>query len=489
MANHSPIEYEKLPTILRRYKPEDKIHLAEKYSRIVMKPDDHSNPSKLRKLPLPWELECFVSLALKAEEWKYDPLEEDYFIRIMNGIREADHPELHKREESFDYARWVTLVLSATQFDYMESFWHKLYRFTYYFNYVSEKINMPEEFRKKFGIDYQYLSTFTLALWDVYIAEVEEISSHIKELIEKHPIEVSLLTLDRKDFIAELDKVTSDPVDYIYCLRPSYSYPFVRCDRKTYLPLPHLLIRASTASLMFRLTNGNDRLREIVGKEVLEAYLFHILSSYPEFDQAEGEIQYTKGKLQNQKSVDVMTHIGDQIICFESKSFVPKVALRIFSEEAYTAEVVRLGKAVKQMYEHVHNKFGVEYNPFDVDVKEDKSNIWGLIVISENPYIHLSDVYTEAKNQLNEDINDEDFEWLQGHVGIISLSSLEHQIFSSDDILSVVQRNAQTKSYNDHWFTNVKTKADSVELKTFKKKQTDIVTQKLLALSCAFPDQ
>ena len=104
----------------------------------------------------------------------------------MNGIREADHPELHKREESFDYARWVTLVLSATQFDYMESFWHKLYRFTYYFNYVSEKINMPEEFRKKFGIDYQYLSTFTLALWDVYIAEVEEISSHIKELIEKH---------------------------------------------------------------------------------------------------------------------------------------------------------------------------------------------------------------------------------------------------------------------------------------------------------------
>ena len=110
-------------------------------------------------------------------------------------------------------------------------------------------------------------------------------------------------------------------------------------------------------------------------------------------------------------------------------------------------------------------------------------------MISENPYIHLSDVYTEAKNQLNEDINDEDFEWLQGHVGIISLSSLEHQIFSSDDILSVVQRNAQTKSYNDHWFTNVKTKADSVELKTFKKKQTDIVTQKLLALSCAFPDQ
>ena len=181
-------------------------------------------------------------------------------------------------------------------------------------------------------------------------------------------------------------------MDYIYCLRPSYSFPFVNYKDETYLPLPHLLLRASTTSLMFRLTDGNDALREVVGNEVLESYLFHILSNYSEFENIEKEIIYTKGKLQNQRSADVMTSIGDQIICFDSKFFAPKVALRIFSEEAYAAELKRLGKAVKQMYEQIHNKFGVEYKPFDVPVNEDRSNIWGIVVVSENPCIHLDEI-------------------------------------------------------------------------------------------------
>ena len=51
-----------------------------------------------------------------------------------------------------------------------------------------------------------------------------------------------------------------------------------------------------------------------------------------------------------------------------------------------------LDTIVKQMYEQIHNKFGVEYKPFDVPVNEDRSNIWGIVVVSENPCIHLDEI-------------------------------------------------------------------------------------------------
>lgn len=252
---------------------------------------------------------------------------------------------------------------------------------------------------------------------------------------------------------------------------------------------PRESIRASTSSLMFRLTDGNDELRKVVGNEVLESYLFHLISTCPEFEHIEKEIVYTKGKLQNQRSADVMTNIGDQIICFDSKSFAPKVALRIFSEEAYSAELIRLGKAVKQMYEQIHNKFGVEYTPFDVPVNENRSNIWGIVVVLENPFIPLDDIYAEAARLLKMNLNAAEYEWLKGHVGIVALSAIEYQIFSSEDILSVVKQNASTKCYNDYWFSNMKPTVEFDGMKEFKEKQIDSITQLLLSLSCVVRDK
>lgn len=484
MSTSTSIDYLKLPTILKRYKLEDKLQLAETHSRKLMQPNVHGNPSILRELLLPWELECFVSLSIKAVEWKYDDLDESYFVKVMNAIRDAYHPELKKKEEASQFARWFMMITSATQFDYSESYWHKLYRYAYYFSYVSPKINMPEEFQKRFCIDYQTIMTFSLALWFLYIADVKDVSIGKTEIMEKYPQIVTLLAMTREAFITELDRITTQPMDYIYCLRPSYSYPFICCQNTTYLPLPHLLIRASTTSLMFRLTDGNKELRELIGNEVLESYLLHVLSTCPEFEHIEKEIVYSKGKLQNQRSADVMTHIGNQIICFDSKSFVPKVDLRIFSEAAYSAEIVRLGKAVKQMYEQIHNKFGVEYAPFDVSVNEDRSNIWGIVVVTENPFIPLDDIYSEAARQMKVQLTTEEFEWLQGHVGIVSLSSIEYQIFSSDSILRVIQQNATTKRYNDYWFTDMKATEEYSGLREFKKQQSGVALKLIRSLSC-----
>lgn len=483
-------DYKRLSTILKRYKIEDKLRYAEEYSREIMKPDVQGNPSKIRKNLLPWELECFVMLSIKAKEWKCDNLDTPGFLRIMTVIRNAMHPKLQLKVGSEQFIKWLMMMLSATQFDYEESYWHKFFRFSFYFSYVSEKVNMPEEFRKKFGVEYQCILSFSWALWVLYITDVKSVDIYKRELIEKYPEAVALLSIDRDDYIAELDKITSDPYDYIYCLRPSYSFPFVKYKEEIFLPLPHLLVRAATSSLMFRLTDGNDRLREIVGHEVLEAYLFHILSTYPEFkNQVKQEIVYSKGKLQNQRSADVMALIGDQVICFDSKSFSPKIALRTFSDEACSSEIQRLGKAVKQMYEQIHNKYGIEYNPFDIAINEDKSNIWGLIIVSENPFIKQSDIYFEAAKQLKVPLSEDEYNWLQGHVGIVSLSSLEYQVFSCNDILSIVRQNSISQNFNDYWFAGMKAKRESEEIKLFKKHQSELSVQMLISLDCITHDQ
>lgn len=121
-------DFAKLPTTLKRFNLNDKLQLAEEYSRKVMHPDVQCDPSKIRKQLLPWELECFVMLAIKAKEWKYDSLDQVSFFQIMNAIREAKHPELQKKAENKQFAQWLTMVLSATQFDYEEPYWQKCFR-------------------------------------------------------------------------------------------------------------------------------------------------------------------------------------------------------------------------------------------------------------------------------------------------------------------------------------------------------------------------
>ena len=155
------IDYMKLPTILKRYKFEDKMRYAEEYSRMIMQPDVQCDPGKIRKLILPWELECYVMLSVKASEWKFDDLSQTEFLRIMNSIRQVKHPKLQIKTGSEKFAQWLIMVLAATQFDYEESYWNKIFRFSYYFSYVGDGINMPEEFKRKFGIEYQNILTFT----------------------------------------------------------------------------------------------------------------------------------------------------------------------------------------------------------------------------------------------------------------------------------------------------------------------------------------
>lgn len=484
MDTVTAMEYDKILTVLKRYSFKDKMKYASEYSGKLINPSIRSDTSLLCEQILPWELECFVLLAVKANEWKADNLDNGLFIKIINGIREAEHPKLIQKADHNEFIKWFMPITSATQMDYQEFIWYKLYRYNFYFTYRNSTIDMKEEFNKKFGVYYSDVCRFALALW-VLCSEnkIHNKNDLLIKLIRKFQQTANLFLISREDYIAELDKITVSSFDYIYCLRPSYLFPFIRYDKEIYLPLPHLIIRAATSSLMYRLTDGNSKLRKTIGKEVLESYLLKIIGDSKKFDQIIGEQTYSVGTQTDQKTLDVMTRIGNDVICFDSKSYSPKSALRVFSDDAYDKELTRLGEAIVQVYKHIHDKIGVEYQyNLETTINKDRSNIWGFVVISENPLINMKSIYEEAKKQLHENMSIEEFEWLQGHVGLTSIYDLEDLLFACTDVLPVIQNNAITKQYNDYWLTSRRPLGSCQSIDSFKKQWISIVEEDLLSL-------
>lgn len=96
----------------------------------------------------------------------------------------------------------------------------------------------------------------------------------------------------------------------------------------------------------------------------------------------------------------------------------------------------------------------------------------------------ISDIYANAVKQLNIQLSTDEYEWLQGHVGIVSLSALEYQIFSCDNILAVVQQNALSKNYEDHWFSGMKETREADEISEFKDRQLELSSKLLRSLEC-----
>lgn len=451
---------------VRRYSFNDKMKLAYIHSRKLV---DRLNSTEIVKCALPQEIETFVMISIKKGEWNDNNFTERAFEKCITGIRNYQHPQLFSGSE---FADWFIMLSTATQFDYQTNPIYRLSRFIEYFTYRDNEIDMEAIFQKKFGVDYLTFISPIIYIWFKMIKEShEELSLNelllLKSLYDKT---FSILTLSRNQYIQELDKISTDVHDYVYCLRPSYSWPFIEENGVIYNPTPHLMLRASTNSLMYRLTEGNDALREKIGKSVLESYLYKIIYESGIFSVVLPEQKYGSDQL----TLDVMTSIGDDIVCFDSKSFSPKISIRTFSEEGVKNAIDRLSKSVVQVYNHIHGKFGIEYDYLNVKANSDRTNIFGIIVLSDNPYVHAEKIYSKAAKQLKIDTKSNDYKWMCGHIGIVDISFLEEQLFSRDNFQEALHRNEKSGNYNDHWFSFYEKKKNTI-FPSFMKKNVEIM--------------
>lgn len=445
------MEYSRLLLALKRFSFEEKMRIAQTFSRQTFTSAGVVDIGTLREMPLPWELETFTLFAIKAVEWKSDNFcgkNGRKFEQMIDCIRN-ECPPIMETAEGDAFTTWFLTVTAAVQFEIQEYYPFKLFRFNYLFSFINDKINMPQIFRGKFGCDYYEYSLLGYVLW-LGFSTKDFTQEKFTAIIQHFATPVSHLIISRRAYIEELDVITTDPVNYLYCLRPSYSYPFVEYDGVSYCPLPHLLRRATTSALMHRLTDGDSVLMELIGKEVYENYLFTIINESNIFDEVKSEQEYTLRKMPR-RTADVMARKGNTYVFFDSKSFTPKIAIRTFSQDALDKDIERLADSCAQIYKHIRKRFPVEYCYFDSKPNSPLDNIFGLVIVQENPYIRSHAIYEKAAELLKITTESPEYVWLYTHVGLASIHSVEKYCFSGTDMCTSLHDTCNEGKMSHAW--------------------------------------
>ena len=449
------MDYETLPTVLSRYSFNEKMRVCFYYSKNLMTiPDGILHGDELIGKPLPWELETFLMLAVKNTEWRDDDFcgnNIKKFIKIINCIKDFQHSSL-KCDANFR-ADLFFIVTGLTQFDIQGFLLYKLYRYHYYFTFKNDNIDMNEEFELQFGLPYLEFLKFALYFHSFISAKGVVADGVFKYLYEKYSEVIKVLTLTRKNYISELDEITTNTSDYLYCLRPSYAFPFIQDNNALFLPLPHLIIKSVTSSLLYRLTSGNNMLTNRIGKEVFEEYLFNLVERSSTFDEIYREFEYYNGKSIN-KTIDIMLRKGNDYLFMDSKSTKPFISMRTFDEISIDKNIKVLAKSCVQMYKNLRNEFPQKYNPFKNVNEIQKENLWGIVVILEDSFVMREKIYQKAAEILNIEVNSEEYNWFSLHICVVQLYEIESYCFVGEDIIKYMKRHVEAGRCNDFLLAN-----------------------------------
>lgn len=484
------MEYRKISTVLKRYSFEQKMSIAHEYSIPWVNGVDESLAQT--GLPLPWELETFVLFSVTSREWcnnSFDIKNQHIFSEIITSIRNYKPPKIQAVTGTPMLIKKLLTSVGITQFEIQEKPINKLFRYNYFFNFSNDRIDMPTVFREKFGCSYKEVLSAILGVLLSYSVLKEGLSpKEFAALYRLYPEVINILCIPRDDYISKLSKITSDYRDYNYCLRPSYSYPFIVDNNVIYLPLPHLLLQSITSSLLFRLTDGRNDLQKTIGKEVIEAYLFKIICASKAFDEVLSEKQYSIGHQHNLLTADVMARKNNYVVFFDSKSFSPKSDSRILLDNAIEADITRMADGTAQIYKHIHNKFQTEYDFFEFEANISMDYRFGLVVIKANPHLPLEDIYRCAAGKLDIDIDSPEYVWLCLHIGFADLYDVERFCFTQSDICTVLLNRAASGELYSPWLLELPGNNEDFicrEFKDFADKVYASALESLKEIECA----
>ena len=471
------MDYERLPIILKRYSFIEKMRVLQYYSKLIM---NITGVELISEQPMAWDLETFLLFSVKADEYQNNDFKGKnikQFIKMINCIKKHQHPILINKIGTVKFADFLLIALGSTQFDIQTYNIYKYYRYNYFFTYISDKIDMKQEFYKKFNVDYNSFLELGSILSFFCSLKVNLEPQILRYIVLKYANATRLLILSREEFKEEIDKFSNNIDDYLYCVRPSYIYPFIEYDGLANLPLPHCVPRAITDSLLYRLTDDNPKLRTLFGKNVLEDYLFDIVNKSTLFDEVLKEKTYKK-KRNILKTSDVMCRKNENYIFFECKATVPYAKTRCLDEDFINQEIDKISNYVIQLYKQVYLDFKNMYNFFnDKDVIFDYNNCFGIVVLLEESYIRRELIYNDVAKKLNIDTSSDLYIWIINHIKICNLYDIERYVFTNTDIIKSLKKQLRTNAPYDYVLSNSKTNSmlKNEDVLSFKKDITNII--------------
>lgn len=449
MCNESDLA--KILNLLRDYPFLEKMIMCQTHAQKLME-YDHLEilPNLSKNIVLPWEIEAFAQLSLfstgdNPQKSFNDPNND--FADIITIIRNYLHPHLERLRNTPDFADSYIMAVGMQQFKCQKNILNRLYRYDYFWKYRDNNIDMPKIFAENYqGLSYDYFIEFAFSIY--FFASLSESiatnfkivdTSHIfRNICITHHEAVKLLSIKRDDYISrQAEKLNNDITNAVYGFNYLYPFPFIEFQGNTYLPIPYLVIDSITESLITRATNGNNRLREDIGKFVVQAYVEHVFNDSNIYEEVVPEHPYKKGK-QKIDAPDVMIKDRDRFCFIDSKLSTPKLSLRNFDEDDITKTIKQYAKNVQQIYNRIIDFENNLYYPFSSTADIKKANLFGIVVIFESSFVSHRDIYAEVFKELKIDDTSDEANFIKANITITELSDIENIACSSYNVFSAL---------------------------------------------------
>ena len=424
---------------LEKYSFDSKMIICQKFASRMMTTSEVNMQEAYNQNVMPWELEVFAAFSVIYDVETADhEIEEKDFFNFITKIRNFWHPELTIAKEHGVYSDVFLMISALQQFPVQGVFLQKLFRYNYFFNFCNSEVDMKMEFEKKFHTSYFDFELFAYIVFVYFSRDAQkkgqpkDLQKILSKAFNKDDV-FKQLCIEKKDYKKNLlDLYHNNILDYYYGLKIQYVYPLISGTEYVYIPSPYLVINAVTESLLNRLTLGNKGLRDKLGKEIIENYLFDIYKEIPSVTWISREILY-KVKKSPKLTSDVLVGEGDYCIFYDTKSLSPSLKIRKFEKEEIDKEIELYAHGIIQIYQQILN---YTQGYFQTDKKYDKDKIFGVVVVLEDAILPREKVYKKAFELFNEHVDNIEINYIHSHIKVVSLREIESMVLQNKSFLS-----------------------------------------------------
>lgn len=321
------------------------------------------------------------------------------------------------------------LLFSLWEFEEQEDMFIKLFRYSFFFNFKNEIIDMSDLFLKKFGCQYDDFIKITILIVLVAIGGTyASFYNYVSQIANDWKTAFNNLQITSDEFFENSLSLCPDINDVAFSVKVSHSFPFIKHKDKIYLPLPHAIVTACTKSLLYRLTYKNDDLRRNVGKEVMENYVYSISDSSDVYDLVSREVFFNEKK--RILSPDVLCFKGDELMAFECKLLTPAPGVRLLDSKSVDKLKEILIDDVCKLYKSLFLNYSTKDNnlPF-----VEKDNRFGTVLLLERTDFDHRSIMQAVADKLN--LSKEEKAFMAKHIRYDVLYSFERLTFCSGNAI------------------------------------------------------
>lgn len=457
---HSSLEFLK---ILEKFTLESKLLSCQKFSSRIMTCSQVDMDKAYKENIMPWEIEAFAAYSIVYDsDDASEELDGKTFADTITLIRNYWHCGLTAAQESGEYPEAFMMISALQQFPVQGVFLQKLYRYHYFFTFQNDKLDLRKVFFDKMGVDYERLEEFAFLIFIGFSKETQDVipMTELQILLKKVFADkdaLRLLSIEKEEYKKQLFSLYKDNIiDQYYGLKIQYLYPFISRQNITYIPSPYLVINAVTESMLNRITFDDGKLRRAIGKEVIERYLYDIVSQLDSVTWVSTEIEYQKGK-DKLLTPDVIAAEDDAVVFYDTKAITPSLKLRKFDAIEIKKDIRIYAENVVQIYKQVKNYL---QGLFQLDKTYSKDNIYGIVVVLEDAVVSRKKVYEKAYEILEETItlSEKDKNYICSHIKVLPLRDIECMILQNTSLLpELIDQLDKSERWYDYTYTNATT--------------------------------